>query len=93
MRNEAHSLSAWQGLILGEVVVVLIAFAATIVPSKTGSQHGIAGHLFDDPTFLQEFVVNLVGVHVVVLLLGAALAVWIWRSSSGESSSVESQDR
>ena len=86
MKNDAESFTVWHGLFLGEFCALLIALATTILPTKTGSKHGIAGHFFEEPTFLQEFVVNLVGIHVVFILLGVVVVICSRKSGSDGSS-------
>jgi hypothetical protein len=69
MKNEPERFAVWHGLFLGESCALFIALATTIVPSKTGSKTGISGHFFKEPTFIQEFWVNLVFINVILVLL------------------------
>lgn len=86
MKKEPERFTIWHGLFLGESFALLVALATTIVPTKAGSKYGIAGHFFAEPTFLQEFIVNLVAVHMVFILLALVVALWVWKSGSGGSS-------
>ena len=86
MKNDSESFTVWRGLFLGEFCALLIALATTVLPTKTGSKYGIAGHFFEEPTFLQEFVVNFVGVHAVFILLAVVVVIWCWKSGAGGSS-------
>lgn len=72
--------SLWQGLLLTELTAGLIALAVTIVPSKTGSESGLSGHIFHEPTFLQEPLFNLVFVNVFLVLLGIGIGLWWWKT-------------
>lgn len=85
MKPNPDKFTIWHGLLLGEGFTLLVALATTVVPSKTGSRFGIAGHFFDEPTFWQEFLVNLVFVHATFLLIAAVVAVWWWTIGSRRS--------
>ena len=87
MKNEPENFTIWHGLLLGEFFALLVALATTITPTKTGSKYGISGHFFEEPTFLQEFMVNLVGVNLMLLLLGIGIAVWVKARSPRSPSS------
>jgi hypothetical protein len=90
MKNEPERFAFWHGLFLGESCALFIALATTtIVPSKTGSITGISGHFFKEPTFIQEFWVNLVFINVILVLLAAGIAVWWWKTGSNRSSTPE----
>jgi hypothetical protein len=82
MADESKPFTVWHGLFLAEVLAVVIALAMTITPSKTGSDTGVAGHFFDDPTFVQELFVNLVISNVMMVLVAAGIALWWWKSGS-----------
>jgi hypothetical protein len=75
--------SLWQGLLLAELTTGLIALAVTIVPSKTGSESGLSGHFFHEPTFLQELLFNLVFGNVLFVLLGIGIGLWWWTTKPG----------
>jgi len=85
MKDQPEKFTLWHGVLLGEFFALLVALATTIIPTKTGSKYGIAGHFFEEPTFLQEFTVNLIGVHLVLVLLALVVVVWSRLSGSGES--------
>ena len=87
MKNGPESFTIWHGLLFAEFFALLVALATTIVPTKTGSKYGIAGHFFEEPTFLQEFIVNLVGVNLMLVLLGIGIAIWVKASSPRPPSS------
>jgi hypothetical protein len=86
INNRPITFSVWHGLFLVEVIAVVIGIAMTITPSKTGSKYGVAGHFFDEPTIIQEFLVNFVSVNVVMVVLAVAFALWWWISGSRRSS-------
>ena len=90
MKNEPESFTVWHGLVLCESFALLVALATTIVPSKTGSKNGISGHFFENPTFLQELMVNLVGINLMLVLLAAGIAIWVLKTRSKQSSSIDS---
>jgi hypothetical protein len=80
------SFSPLQGLLLVELTAALIALAVTIVPSKTGSESGLSGHFFHEPTFLQELAFNLVFGNVLLVLLGTGIGLWWWKTKPAGSS-------
>ena len=77
MEKEPENSTIWHGLLYGEFFSVLVALATTILPTRSGSRYGIAGHFVDEPTFLQEFLVNLVFVNGVLIILALGLVVWV----------------
>ena len=79
-KPEAKEFSFWQGLLLAEFVAVLVGLATTIIPGKTGAEYGIAGHFFERPTFLQEFLINFLFFNLVLVLLAAIVALWWWKT-------------
>ena len=88
MKNEPEKFTVWHGLFLGETFALLVALATTIVPSKTGSKTGISGHFFEEPTFMQEFWVNLVFIHAILILLAVGIALWSWKTGANRSSTL-----
>lgn len=83
--DESAPLTVWRGLLLVEFTALLIALASTVVPTKTGSKTGISGFFFENPTFVQEFLINLVGVHLMMGVLALGLFLWVRLSSSSRS--------
>ena len=63
------------GLLLAEFFCLLTALATTTIASKTGSTTGLAGAFYENPTFLQEFWVNLAGIHTVLGVLAGGIVV------------------
>lgn len=86
MDRKKEPFTLWHGLLLGEAMALIIALALTIVPGKTGSDTGISGSFFDDPTFFEEFLINAVFSNVILILLVVIIAVW-WNRRGGDQAS------
>ncbi len=82
MTQEENKFTIWHGLLLAEFTAVLISLAMVISPGKTGSGRGIAHHFFPEPTFWQEFLVNFILTNILFLVIGIAIALWIWQKGS-----------
>lgn len=84
-KKEKKKFTFWHGLFLAEFVAVLVGLATTIIPGKTGSDSGIAGYFFKDPSFPQEFLINFLFFNMILILLVAGLALWWKKTGSGQS--------
>ncbi|MFC2134435.1 hypothetical protein ACFLTH_07435 [Bacteroidota bacterium] len=85
-KSGPENLTLWQGIFLVEFLALIIGLATTIVPGKTGSEVGISGYFFEDPTFLEEFLVNFVSVNLIIILLGVIIYFWGRKKASKDSS-------
>lgn len=89
--NGPHDASVpptWQIVLAVQAVVLMIAVAMAVVPSKTGSG-GFADYLFDDPTFAQKVGVGFVITELLVGVLAVA-GWWVLRSRRRAATPTES---
>jgi len=85
LKKEKKKFTFWHGLFLAEFIAILVGLATTIVPSKTSSDSGVAGYFFEEPTFMQEFLVNFLFFNIILILLAAGLTFWWWKTRSSRS--------
>lgn len=77
MGNETKGFTVWHGLLLAEGTAVLIGLLMPITPSKTGSDRGLAHPLLQEPSYLEQVLVYFVLTNLLLVILGAVLAVWV----------------
>lgn len=70
-------MKRWEWLLLIEGVAVMIAMVMPVTPSKTGSDWSLAELVYSEPTYLQEVFVNFVFTNVLILVVGAAVILWV----------------
>ncbi len=86
MPEEPQRFTIWHGLFLAEGAAVMIALLMPITPSKTGSVRGLPHLLLPEPTYVQEVLIYFALTNLLLVLLGAVLALWVrGRRSSGAS--------
>jgi hypothetical protein len=69
----------WKIVLLIEWICLLIGLAMPITPSKTGGDLGFADLFFDDPTYLQEVLVNFVFGNLIFGILALIVLAVLWK--------------
>jgi hypothetical protein len=67
-----------QILLLVEGTLLAIALVTPIMPSKAGSDRGLADLFLENPTYLEEVAVSFLGLHVLLMALGVVFGLY-WR--------------
>lgn len=70
-------MKRWEWLLLIEGVAVMIAMVMPVTPSKTGSDWSLAELVYSESTYLQEVFVNFVFTNLLILVVGAAVILWV----------------
>lgn len=77
-------MKRWEWALLTEGVAVMIAMVMPVTPSKTGSDWSLAEIVYSEPTYLQEVFVYFVFTNLLVLIVGAAVVLWVRLQEKGQ---------
>jgi hypothetical protein len=74
-------MKVWQAFLGIEAVLILVAVATVLTPSKTGGRARAAELFFENPGFLHEALVWFVAGNILVALLGVIVVISVRRSN------------
>lgn len=77
MSGETERFTVWHGLLLAEGAALLIGLLMPITPSKTGSDWQLAQLFIPEPSYLQNVLVYFALTNLLLLILGAIIAIWL----------------